>query len=222
MQDLENPSAGHAADLLAELDHRVKNNLQLIASIVLLQLQRTKDEAARQALKSALARVTAVATVHRSLFQGDPHLFDVADFLRDLVGDLAASAGRDDIQITLDLQPVAIAASSAAAFALTAGELLSNALKHAFPAGRGGRIAVTLADHDGACVLAIADDGVGLGDAPAGFGLTVAGLLAQQLRAVLELAPGDSQAGSQAGPQLGRGVGVRATLNVPAPRDGAS
>jgi len=90
MQDLEDPCAGRAAALLAEVDHRVKNNLQLIASMVLLQQQRTKDETARQALKSALARVNAVATVHRRLFQGDPHRFEVDDFLRDLAGDLAA------------------------------------------------------------------------------------------------------------------------------------
>src|SRR3954471_16875854 len=102
MQHRDDPPASResAATLLAEVDHRVKNNLQLIASMILLQCRRTEDEAARAALKSVLERVNAVATVHRRLFQGDPHRFDVADFLRDLTGDLAASAGRDDLQIT--------------------------------------------------------------------------------------------------------------------------
>lgn len=144
------PAAAAAVALLAEVDHRVKNNLQLVASMILLQCRRTEDEAAQKALRSVLDRVNAVATAHRRLFQGDPYRFEVADFLRDLTGDLAASAGRDDLQIALDLEPVAIPAASAAAFALIASELLANALKHAYPAGQGGgRIAVALRDGDG-------------------------------------------------------------------------
>ena len=198
--------------LLADVDHRVKNNLQLIASLILLQQRRSEDEAARRALKSVLERVNAVATVHRRLFQGDPRRFEIADFLRDLTSDLAGSAGRDDIQITLDLTPVAIPAASAAAFALVASELLGNALKHAYPAGQGGRIAVTLSDGDDVWTLTIADDGAGVGGAPAGFGLTIAGLLAKQLHAKLEITSNDPQAGNG---------GARATLAVPTQRDGA-
>jgi two-component sensor histidine kinase len=216
MQDLEDPpaSAELAATtvaLLAEVDHRVKNNLQLIASMILLQQRRTEDDAARRALKSVLERVNAVATVHRRLFQGDPHLFEAADFLRDLTNDLAASAGRDDLQIELDLTPVAIPAASAAAFALAASELLANALKHAFPQGMSGRIVVGLTDEGASCVLTIADDGIGMGGGPSGFGLTLAGLLAQQLHARLETVPAD--------PQSDR-PGVRATVRVPMPRSG--
>jgi two-component sensor histidine kinase len=207
----ELPAASAVASLLADVDHRVKNNLQLVSSMILLQQRRTEGEPARRALKSVLERVNAVATVHRRLFQGDPNRFDVDDFLRDLTSDLAASAGRDDLRIGLDLTPVAIPAASAAAFALVAGELLSNALKHAYPAstdleGRGGRIVVSLTDEDGVCVLTIVDDGVGMGEAPAGFGLMLAGLLAQQLHAKLETAPGD--------PRSER-PGVRATLRIP-------
>ena len=80
-------------------------------------------------------------------------------------------------------------------------ELLGNALKHAFPAGRAGRIAVTLADRGGACVLAVADDGVGLGSHQAGFGSALVKLLCQQLHADLEVV--DAQ------------PGVRATVTVP-------
>jgi two-component sensor histidine kinase len=217
MQDLEDPLASRelaaaTVAVLAEVDHRVKNNLQLVASMILLQCRRTEDEAARTALRSVLERVNAVVTVHRRLFQGDPNRFDVADFLRDLTSDLAASARRDDLQIALDVSPVAIPAASAAAFALVASELLGNALKHAYPAGLSGRIAVRLADEEGVCVLTIADDGIGMSDSPAGFGLTLAGLLAQQLHARLETTPAD--------PQSDR-PGVRATVRVPMQRDGA-
>jgi len=187
--------------LLHEVDHRVKNNLQLIASLILLQSRRTPDEAARAALKSVLERVTAVATVHRRLFQNDPLRFDVADFVRDLTADLAAAAGRDDLDVVLDLDHVAIPAASAAAFALVVNELLGNALKHGFPPGRGGRISVNLADLGRACVLTIADDGVGMGGQPPGFGSTIVKLLCQQLHADLQVS--DAQ------------PGVRATVTVP-------
>lgn len=187
--------------LLHEVDHRVKNNLQLIASLILLQSRRTPDEAARAALKSVLERVTAVATVHRRLFQNDPLRFDVADFVRDLTADLAAAAGRDDLDVVLDLDHVAIPAASAAAFALVVNELLGNALKHGFPPGRGGHISVSLADLGRACVLTIADDGVGMGGQPPGFGSTIVKLLCQQLHADLQVS--DAQ------------PGVRATVRVP-------
>jgi two-component sensor histidine kinase len=179
----------------------VKNNLQLIASLILLQSRRTPDEAARTALKTVLERVTAVATVHRRLFQGDPLAFDVAEFMRDLTGDLAAAAGRDDLQIVLELDPVVIPASSAAAFALVVNELLGNALKHAFPIGRAGRIAVSLADQGATLQLTIADNGVGMGDGGPGFGSTIVKLLCQQLHAELET--------------IDTNPGLRVTVTVP-------
>jgi two-component sensor histidine kinase len=190
-----------SGDLLAEVDHRVKNNLQLIASLILLQCRQTQDEAAAAALKSVLGRVTAVATVHRRLFQGDPLRFEVADFVRDLAGDLAAAAGRDDLEIALALDEVTLPSSSAAPFALVVNELLGNALKHAFPAGRAGRISVSLTDQGAACVLTIADDGVGLAEPPAGFGSTIVKLLSRQLHADLAIAEGHP--------------GTCATLSVP-------
>jgi two-component sensor histidine kinase len=190
--------------LLHEVDHRVKNNLQLISSIILLQSRRAADPGVRVALRGALERVAAVAAVHRRLFQGDPMAFDVAEFARDLTGDLAGSAGRDDLQIVLELEDVTIPASSAAPFALVFNELLGNALKHAFPPGRAGRITVSLANRGEAYVLTIADDGVGMGDASPGFGSMIVKLLSQQLHANLQISDGQP--------------GVRATVTIPADR----
>jgi two-component sensor histidine kinase len=187
--------------LVHEIDHRVKNNLQLIASLILLQSRRATDASAQHALKTVLGRVTAVAAVHRRLFQGDPMSFEVADYVRDLAGDLAAAAARDDLEIALDLDHVTIPASSAAAFALVVNELLGNALRHAYPAGRRGRVGVSLHCRDNNCVLIIADDGLGLGEHPPGFGSTIVKLLCQQLHADYELA--DAQ------------PGVRVTVTLP-------
>jgi two-component sensor histidine kinase len=188
--------------LLHEVDHRVKNNLQLISSLILLQSRRSQDEAVRTALRGVLERVSAIATVHRRLFQsGDVAQFDVADFVRDLTTDLAASAGRGDIQIRLQLDPVAIPASQAAPLALVTNELIGNCLKHAFP-GRPGAISISTAQRDDACVLTVGDDGVGRApDAPDGFGGTIVKLLTQQLRGQLAM--------EDAAP------GVRAALTIP-------
>ena len=176
--------------LLHEVDHRVKNNLQLISSLLLLQTRRTPDEGTRRALRSMLERVGAIATVHRRLFQGgDVQRFDVSDFLRALANALAASARRDDLQLRLDLEPVAIPASQAAPLALVANELISNALRHAYPEGRAGVITIRCRRREDAFDLEVSDAGVGLpppGERN-GFGLTIVQLLAQQLKARLSL-----------------------------------
>jgi two-component sensor histidine kinase len=175
--------------LLHEVDHRVKNNLQLISSLLLLQTRRTEDEAVRIALRAMLERVSAVATVHRRLFQSeDIERFDVADFLRDLTGDLAAAAGRDDVQIRLDLDRVAVPAAQAAPLALVANELIGNALKHAFPDGRAGAVDVAIRREPKAFRMTVADDGVGRGaGSAAGFGSTIVELLSKQLRASTQI-----------------------------------
>jgi two-component sensor histidine kinase len=198
-------STGAQRSLLQEVDHRVKNNLQLIASMILLQSRRAPDPVARQALKTVLERVTAVATVHRRLFQDDPLNFEAADFLRDLASDMAAAAGRDDLQISLELDRVTLPASSAAAFALVANELIGNALKHAFPAGRTGRVTVGLANGGGVCVFSVADDGMGAAQGTPGFGSTIVKLLCQQLHAELQVS--DAEPGTRATVTLPVGQG---------------
>lgn len=174
--------------LLHEVDHRVKNNLQLISSLLMLQSRRITSPDTRVALRGMLERVNAVATVHRRLFKSeDLERFDVAAFVRDLVGDLAGSAGRDGVTVRLDLEPVAVPASQAAPIALVLNELVGNALKHAFPEGRTGAIDVALARTPQGFEIVVADDGVGAGDAPKGFGSTIVQLLGKQLRAEIAI-----------------------------------
>ena len=175
--------------LLHEVDHRVKNNLQLISSLLLLQNRRVTDPTLKASLKGMLGRVNAIATVHRRLFQSeDVERFDVSAFIRDMVADLMGSAMRDDIEVQLDLERVDIPAAKAAPFALVINELLTNALRHGFPEGHGGRILVSVTRQDGEFRIEIADNGVGLDkDTKAsGFGLTIVQLLCQQLKAKWE------------------------------------
>ena len=175
--------------LLHEVDHRVKNNLQLISSLLLLQNRRVSDPAVKNALRGMLERVNAIATVHRRLFQNDDvERFDVSAFVRDLVADVISSAGRDDIAFSLDLERIDVAAAKAAPLALVINELLSNSLRHAFPDGRPGRIFVGIRRIGAAFRIEITDDGVGMATStgPSGFGLTIIQLLCQQLKAKFE------------------------------------
>ncbi|MCR5873376.1 sensor histidine kinase [Phenylobacterium sp. J426] len=176
------------AELQREADHRVKNNLQLISSLVMLHGRRATDDGAKRALKSVQQRITAVSAAHRHVSRDTgSERVDLAALVRELTGDLAAAAGREGIEITLELEPVFVAAPDAAPLALILNEALGNALTHAFPGARAGRIVVALRRTPDGFDLAVSDDGVGQAGAAPGFGRMILQLLAQQLRAKLEV-----------------------------------
>ena len=110
-------------------------------------------------------------------------------------------------RVALELEPTRAPASDGAPVALLFSEALVNALRHAFPGGRSGRVAVSLRNGHESYVLTVADDGVGAGDAPKGFGSMVIQLLAQQLRAKLSAEP----------TQPGWRLSVSVPMNTPAP-----
>ena len=177
------------AERAREVEHRVKNTLQLISSIVLLQGRRSADEAARQALKAIQQRVAAVSVSHRHVsWQDEAEQVEVASLVREIVGDLAGSAGREGVDIELDLEPVTIPGRQSAPVALLVSEMVGNALRHAYPDGRTGRIQVGVRRTATGFELTVGDDGVGMSpDAPkTGFGLTVIQLMTQQLRGRLD------------------------------------
>jgi len=176
-----------------EIEHRVKNTLQLISSIALLQGRRAEDEAARQALRAIQQRVAAVSVAHRHVDWADEsEQVEVSALVREIVSDLAGSAGREGVAIDLDLEPVMIPGRQGAPVALLLSETVGNALRHAFPDGRAGRVRVGLRRVGGTFEITVADDGVGLAAdtvLATGFGLTVAQLMAQQLRGRLLTEP---------------------------------
>jgi two-component sensor histidine kinase len=176
--------------LLHEVDHRVKNNLQLISSLVLLQCRRAAEPAVQTALRDVLQRVNAIATVHRRLFQGeDVGRFDVAEFIVDLTDDMRAEANERNIEFELKMEPVSVSSERAAPVALIVNELLSNALRHAFPDGREGRVVIELSRRNGSYCIAVTDNGVGADFSqprPDAAGCYIVQLLARQLRAEVE------------------------------------
>lgn len=177
--------------LLHEVDHRVKNNLQMISSLILMQSRSIQDENIRQSLRAMLARIEALSTVHRRLYQSDDvSTFDVADFARDLVADLIAASGQDLIS-ELDLQPAIVPAEKAAPLALIVNELVTNTIKHAFKdrsQANLGKLAVSLSKPNGRLLIEVADNGVGINAAngESSFGLRLIRSLARQLHADVE------------------------------------
>ncbi|PWE52229.1 histidine kinase [Metarhizobium album] len=144
-------------DLVHEVDHRVKNNLLMIASIIKLQMRMTTDSTVEMTLKSVLDRVEALSTVQRKLLN-DERLghFDVADFCRDLVTDIVGSLKRPDIVLTTDLHPVIVSASKASPLALIVNELLGDAVRRGLSDG-GGKIHLEIRRLNGHFLIRVED-----------------------------------------------------------------
>lgn len=143
--------------LVHEVDHRVKNNLLTIASILKLQARTTENETVRSTLRSVLDRVEALSTVQRKLFTTeDVERFDVADFARELVVDVVGALRRDDIRITFDLSPVLVPAIKASPLALIINEVVGDALRRGLRDG-GGAIDIFIKRLNGHFVIRVTD-----------------------------------------------------------------
>jgi len=185
--------------LLHEVHHRVKNNLQVIASLLRLEMRRHANASVTSVLADMGGRVQAMALLHETLYRaGQFGSVDLATYLRPLATQLfrAQSSGAA-VQLVLDLAPCQVVMDQATTCGLLVNELMSNALKHAFPPGRSGSVTLRLQPglQPETWTLSVADDGVGL---PADFeqrrnqslGLQLAGDMARQLGAELAVQPG--------------------------------
>ena len=186
-----NSPDGERADAASarEAGHRARNALQLISSLILLQGRHSPDAAAGPAMASLLTRVAAVSAAHRHTVQVDGgEQVDLAALIREIVGDLAKSAGREGVTIDLSLEPILAAGRLAPPLALWVNETVGNALGHAFPGGRIGRVQVALRQDAAGFELCVEDDGAGRSSPTPGFGLTVVQLMVQQIRGQLDIA----------------------------------
>jgi len=178
--------------LLQEIHHRVKNNLQVISSLISLQVRGLEMGVCRDALTECQARVYTIALIHESLYESrDYSNLPFSDYVRSLVSSVFQLAGASSlVTLELDLAPVSLTVERAIPCGLILNELVVNALKHAFPDGRRGTIRVQLQNlPDDRVALLVQDDGVGvsLDDADAGgaLGLQLVRTLAQQIHADL-------------------------------------
>ena len=149
--------------LIKEIHHRVKNNLQIVMSLLSIQAQQVKDAGAKEALIQAQTRINALALVHRILNElEDQSFLDIHQLLEELCHQIAGGMANDDVKIQVDVPSRVVAGSVAVALALFTVEALTNIFKHAFPHERAGVITVTMeAVGDGKLRLAIADNGLG-------------------------------------------------------------
>ena len=172
--------------LLQEVHHRVKNNLQVVSSLINMQMRQVSDKAAASALAECRARIETIGLIHASLYQTNDYArVPFSEYARDLVSNLlhvtGASSGLVDVEV--DLDTVALPVDRAIPCGLILNELITNAIKHAFGDGQSGTIHISLKRAtDGAIVLTVRDDGIGL---PTNFSLSRLESMGMQLVATL-------------------------------------
>ena len=182
--------------LLKEIHHRVKNNLQVIASLLGLQARSAADERMRRMLLESQDRVHTMALLHENLYRSQNFSeIDLPAYIRELVSHLFHSYGVEEgcIGLEMKLDPLSINPDAAVACGLILNELVSNALKYAFPSGRKGVVRVELkVVPTNQVKLVVADDGVGLArktdiDTATTLGLRLVRTLAEQLSGKVQL-----------------------------------
>jgi PAS domain S-box-containing protein len=152
--------------LLREIHHRVKNNLQIITSLLNLQAGYVEDQQARALFKESQHRVKSMALVHETLYQSkDLGKIDMAVYIRNLVNHLGRcyAVQSEGVDLKIDVADVFLGIDTAVPCALLINELVSNSIKHAFPTAKGGEISVDFrSGPDGRFMLTVADNGRGL------------------------------------------------------------
>ncbi len=181
--------------LLREINHRVKNNLQVISSLLRLQSRQASDESGRHVLQETQNRLHTIALIHETLYQSKSlaHV-DVERYIKHLVTDLIQLFGLKSSQIDMkiDIQGLGLGADKAGPLGLIANELVSNCLKYAFPAGRQGIIRISLALESNEFHFMVSDDGVGLREdfdpfSAQTLGLVLVNTLVKQLNGVMSV-----------------------------------
>ena len=187
------------AALLHEMQHRVANSLQIIASILMQSARKVQSDEVRGHLSDAHQRVMSIATLQRHLAESDRGAVELEPYLAQLCASIGASMIYDAEQLTLTtaVDPVSIGGDVSVSMGLVVTELVINALKHAFPGGRPGHVVVGYTAAGADWTLSVSDDGVGMAEdtqrAHAGLGTRIVQALAKQLGAeiiVTDTAPG--------------------------------
>jgi len=172
--------------LVREMNHRIKNSLQLVSSVVGLQLGTVADPEAQRRLRDAQARIAAIAKVHERLYVGARlDVVEIAPFLGELCADLKRTHAIGDQELSVDVDECDLPPDQAIPLGMITSELVTNAVKHA-GAGGAKKVAVTLKRIDKGLQLAVTDTGPGLTEdfdpsKPSGLGLKLVRALARQL-----------------------------------------
>jgi two-component sensor histidine kinase len=181
------------AILLQEVQHRVANSLQIIASVILQSARKSQSDETRTHLKDAHSRVMSVAALQQQLAVSRLGAVELKPYFDQLCVSVGASMIRDHAQLSLrvDCDDSVVDADISVSLGLIVTELVINSLKHAFPGGRHGRITVSYQAHGPSWTLAVADNGVGMPkdaeSATPGLGTSIVEALARQLHARVQV-----------------------------------
>jgi two-component sensor histidine kinase len=184
---------------LREGDHRIKNSLQIVASLMRVQERRETNPVAQHALRAATARILAVASIHDALqLAGGGDDVNLGALVQTMCGSLQSMAGDPEaVRIIVQAEFIRAPIALAQPMVLAVNELVVNALRHAFPAGRSGAVSVNIDTNGGELCVVVEDDGVGL---PAGyqdglgFGMKLVRMMVAKVDGVLLI---ESQAGAR-------------------------
>jgi PAS domain S-box-containing protein len=181
--------------LLKEIHHRVKNNLQIIISLLFLQAKKNDDPASTSALTDSQTRVKSMALVHEKLYQStDLGSIDFAGYLQNLVSNLMVTYGADKrrIRVTVSAKDLPLTINTAIPLGLIMNELVSNTLKYAFPEDREGELSIEGHTKGDTMQITVRDNGVGLPESidwryTESLGLHLVQMLTRQLRGTIDL-----------------------------------
>jgi two-component sensor histidine kinase len=181
--------------LLKEIHHRVKNNLQIIISLLFLQAKKNDDPASTSALTDSQTRVKSMALVHEKLYQStDLGAIDFAGYLQNLVSNLMVTYGADKrrIRVTVSAKDLPLTINTAIPMGLIMNELVSNSLKYAFPEGREGELSIEGHEEGDTMQITVRDNGVGIPESidwryTESLGLHLVQMLTRQLRGTIDL-----------------------------------
>jgi two-component sensor histidine kinase len=154
--------------LLREVYHRVKNNLQMVDGLLVMQTRQITDPDARKALRGLRDRVFALGLVHQQLMSSnDLKTFDIAPFLSELSSNIVDGGAGGEVALSVEAIPLDVGLDFAIPLGLLVNELVTNSLKHGFPNGGGGEIEVNLSrTAGGELLLVVADNGEGYSPKP--------------------------------------------------------
>ena len=178
------------AVLIAEVQHRVANSLQIIASVLMQSARKIQSEESRGHLRDAHNRVMSIAALQRHLAESASDEVALAPYIAQLCQSLAASMIADEsmVSIVARIDGTRVAPEVSLSLGLLITELVINALKHAFPGERQGKIIVNYVRSEDEWVLSVVDDGIGMkagGDGKPGLGTSIVEALAKQLQGVI-------------------------------------
>lgn len=179
--------------LLRDVNHRVGNNLAMVSALLNVQSRQTREPAVKQALAQAQSRIQAIAAGQRRLrLDIEADEIEARPYLEDLLAEIGKAAEGRPIEIALAMEAIRLPGRDAVSFVVVINELVTNAIKHAFPGGAAGRITISLGrTPEDKLVLSVEDDGVGMPEdqQTAGLGKSVITSLLRSMRASMETAP---------------------------------